>query len=196
MRKLIIFLFLSLMVLTNFASAESLVIGPKIGITYPLSSEASGRYSSPWQNFGAFVRFEEGNFAIQGEFEYLRSKTMLEFRSFLGETYWSTGGEVNYLATPFWFSLIAKISFLRAGIGFGVYPVRENFEGGVAEDELACYCIANHSINDTFYGIQYIVGVSNTHLALETKYSLVPTGNRWGEIKNLGGVTITLNAFF
>ncbi|MFQ5867759.1 MAG: hypothetical protein ACE5IT_07180 [bacterium] len=24
----------------------------------------------------------------------------------------------------------------------------------------------------------------------------MPTGNRWGEIKNLDGVTVTLNAFF
>jgi len=196
MRKLIIFIFFSLVVFINFAFAESIVIGPKVGITYPLSSEASGRYSSPWQNFGAFVRFEEGNFILQGEFEYLRSKTVLEFRGFLGRTYWSTGGEVSYLATPFWLSLIAKISFLQTGIGFGIYPVREIFEGGVAEDAWAYYYIANHSISDTFYGIQYILGISNTHLALETKYSIVPTANRWGEIKNLGGVTVTLNAFF
>lgn len=196
MRKLTIFLFLSLMVFIDFASAESIVIGPKIGITYPLSSEASSRYSSPWQNFGAFVRFEGENFAVQGEFEYLRSRTMLEFRSFLGKTYWFTGGEVSYLATPFWLSLIAKISFLRTGIGLGVYPVRENFEGGVAEDAWFYYYVGNHAISDTFYGIQYIVGISNTHLAMEAKYSIVPTENRWGKIKNLGGVTVTLNAFF
>jgi len=95
---------------------------------------------------------------------------VLEFRSFLGKTYWSTGGEVSYIATPFWLPLITKVSFIRAGIGFGVYPVRENFEGGVAEDAWAYYYIANHSISDTFYGIHYILGVSNSYLALETKY--------------------------
>jgi len=76
---------------------------------------------------------------------------------------------VSYLATPFWFSLITKISSLRAGIGFGVYPVREDFEGGVARDAWAYYYLANHSISDRFYGIQYIVGLSNTQLAVETK---------------------------
>jgi hypothetical protein len=37
MRRLTIVLFLSLMTFVDFASAESIVIGPKIGITYPLS---------------------------------------------------------------------------------------------------------------------------------------------------------------
>lgn len=77
---------------------------------------------------------------------------------------------MSYIATPFWLPLITKVSFIRAGIGFGVYPVRENFEGGVAEDAWAYYYIANHSISDTFYGIHYILGVSNSYLALETKY--------------------------
>lgn len=180
----------------NFAYGESVIIGPKIGITYPINSEASSRYSCPWQNFGAFVRVDVEAVSIQGEFEYLRSKTLLEFSSFLGKTSWSSGGEVDYLATPFWLSLITKISFLRAGIGFGIYSAREKFEGGVAEDEWAYYYVGNHSISDTFYGIQYIVGLSNTHLAMEAKYSIVPTGNKWGDIKNLGGVTVSLSAFF
>jgi len=92
--------------------------------------------------------------------------------------------------------MIAKIAFIRAGVGFGIYPVRENFEGGVAEDELAYYYVEDHSASDTFYGIQYIVGISNTRLAIEAKYSIVPTENRWGKIRNLGGITMTLKASF
>jgi len=168
-------------------------IGIKAGMSGFTDYTMRQRYPDWGKSIGIFYRTEGKPLVLQFDWEYLKTETKGKFSGFLGETVWTEGGNLKYFATPISASILIWDKFLYVGGGAVFYPMREIFEGGIAEDSGFAYYLANSNYTKSYYGGQIMLGLESKGYAIEIRYRFIPSegDEHFRETISIGGLILS-----
>ena len=209
-KKTGLFLVISLVLIfsSNALAETGGEVGGKWGWFFPLESNMNDTYGNTWLG-GIQGKWWFEDWGIQIDAEHYQKDRLVEFsKEELKEMSTNLTKDMPYATTkmyttPLWFSILKRVNIYSlwktyVGIGSGPVFMKELYKEVVWNDKALPnpdWQYTEQSIKDTYIGFQIVLGSSFFEKAgFELKYSLIKIKD--SDIKDIGGLTITINMMF